>query len=88
VKVAEITPKTGEVIAAMMITNEHDQVVITTQSGQMIKLPVTPKSIPVLTRPTQGVILMRPKAGDNVVAVALTSVQEEGGAETPPPSEE
>jgi hypothetical protein len=55
-----------------MVTNENDEVVMTTQSGQMIKLPIDAKSIPVLTRPTQGVILMRPKAGDKVVAVALT----------------
>lgn len=72
VKVAEITTKTGDVVAAMMVTQEHEEMVITTQSGQMIKLPITTKSIPVLTRPTQGVILMRPKSGDKVVAVALT----------------
>ncbi len=73
VKVAEITKKTGNVVAAMMVTELHHEVVITTESGQMIKLPLTEKSIPVLTRPTQGVILMRPKAGDKVVAVALTN---------------
>jgi DNA gyrase subunit A len=72
VKVAEITAKTGNVIAAMMVTQEHEELVITTQSGQMIKLPIDAKSIPVLSRPTQGVILMRPKAGDKVAAVALT----------------
>lgn len=78
VKVAEITPKTGNVIAAMTVTHENEEMVITTQSGQMIKMPITPKSIPVLTRPTQGVILMRPKAGDKVVAVALTMEGVEG----------
>ncbi len=72
VKVAEITSKTGEVVAAMMVTEQHDEVVITTQSGQMIKLPIEDRSIPILTRPTQGVILMRYKSGDKVVAVALT----------------
>jgi DNA gyrase subunit A len=77
VKVAEITPKTGDVVMAMMVTEYHEEVVITTQSGQMIKLPINPHSIPILTRPTQGVILMRPKAGDKVVAVALTVKVEE-----------
>lgn len=77
VKVAEITAKTGDVVAAMMVTQDHEEVVITTQSGQMIKLSVEDKSIPVLTRPTQGVILMRPKAGDKVVAVALTMKEAE-----------
>jgi DNA gyrase subunit A len=73
VKVAEVTAKTGEVIAAMMVTHLHQEVVITTQSGQMIKMEISNDCIPVLTRPTQGVILMRPKAGDKVVAVALTT---------------
>jgi DNA gyrase subunit A len=73
VKVAEVTPKTGEVVAAMMVTHLHEEVVITTQSGQMIKMEISNACIPVLTRPTQGVILMRPKAGDKVVAVALTT---------------
>jgi DNA gyrase subunit A len=72
VKVAEITKKTGNVAAAMMVTPDHQQVVITTKEGQTIKLPVTKEAIPVLTRPTQGVILMRLKAGDQVVAAALT----------------
>jgi len=80
VKVAEITKKTGMVVAAMMVTEQHIEVVITTESGQMIKLPLNAKSIPILTRPTQGVILMRPKAGDKVVAVALTNEASEGEA--------
>jgi len=60
-----------------MVTELHQEVVITTESGQMIKLPLNEKSIPILTRPTQGVILMRPKAGDKVVAVALTNESSE-----------
>jgi DNA gyrase subunit A len=72
VKVASITKKTGLVASARIISHEHDEVIITTQSGQAIKLPVNKNSIPVLTRPTQGVILMRLKSSDKVVAVALT----------------
>ena len=78
VKVAEITSKTGNVVAAMMVTPDHEEVVITTQAGQMIKLPITPQSLPILTRPTQGVILMRPSTGDVVSAVALTYKQDAG----------
>lgn len=76
VKVAEITKKTGNVAAAMMVSQDHEEVVITTSSGQTIKLPITKKSIPVLTRPTQGVILMRLKESDKVVAAALTYKEE------------
>ena len=78
VKVAEINQKTGRVAAAKMVTQEHEEVVITTSSGQAIKLPISKRSIPVLTRPTQGVILMRPKPGDRVVAAALTLIDETG----------
>lgn len=80
VKVAAITTKTGNVASARMITHLNEEVIISTQSGQTIKLPVSAKSIPVLTRPTQGVILMRLKAGDKVVTVALTYEAVEAGA--------
>lgn len=76
VKVADITTKTGKVAAAMMVSQDHEEVVITTQSGQTIKLPIKKKSIPILTRPTQGVILMRLKSSDKVVAAALTYKEE------------
>lgn len=79
VKVSEVTKKTGLIAAARMVSEEHDSVVITTKQGQTIKLPITKGSIPVLTRPTQGVILMRLKSDDKVVAVALTYKAEEGG---------
>ena len=79
VKVAEITTKTGKVASARkVISAEHKEVVITTKEGQTIKLPLSKKSIPILTRPTQGVILMRLKKTDEVVAVALTFKQVEG----------
>jgi len=44
----------------------------------MIKLPLSKKSIPTLTRATQGVILMRLKGDNKVVAVALTYKKTEG----------
>lgn len=72
VKVAAINKKTGNVAAAKLVTEINKEVVITTKNGQAIKLPLTKKSIPTLTRPTQGVILMKLKAGDKVVAVAVT----------------
>lgn len=77
VKVADITKKTGLVAAARKInTNLHDEVVLSTKEGQTIKFELTKKSIPILTRPTQGVILMRPKKGDVVTAVAVTFKEE------------
>lgn len=72
VKVSDITKRTGTVAAALRVDDSHEEVVISTKEGQTIKLPLTKKSIPVLTRPTQGVILIRLKKTDAVVAVALT----------------
>ncbi len=79
VKVADITKRTGLVAGARKANSEeHKEVVITTKEGQTIKLPLTKKSIPTLTRPTQGVILMRLKGDNKVAAVALTYKKAEG----------
>jgi len=57
VKVAEITEKTGKVVSSMIIPLGSEEVIITSQKGQIVKLEVN--SIPKLLRATQGVILMR-----------------------------
>ncbi len=77
VKVAKLTARTGDVIAAMFVDQITDQVVLTSNRAQMIKLPL--KNIPRLKRATQGVILMRfTKSGDKVAAV--TSLEKDGEA--------
>ena len=69
VKAAVVNPKTGNLAAAVMVTQEIEQVVITSKGGQVIKLPL--KNIPQLGRATQGVILMRyTDKGDSVAAAA------------------
>ncbi len=76
VKVAKITPKTGKVIAAHMVTENIETAVLTSKKAQVIKLPL--KNIKRLGRATQGVILMRfAKPGDSVVATALLEKQPE-----------
>ena len=68
VKVANITPKTGKVVASQIVDQEIKQVIITSKKAQVIKLPL--KNIPRLGRDTQGVILMRfSKPNDTVAAV-------------------
>jgi len=70
VKAAVVNEKTGALTAANMVTQEADQVVITSKSGQVIKLPI--KNIPQTGRSTQGVIVMRFAAkSDGVAAVAV-----------------
>ncbi len=72
VKVAELSDKTGKIASVRMVTENDEQVVITTKGAQVIKLPL--KNIKVLGRSTQGVILMRPGKGD--VVTAVTTLQE------------
>ncbi|MFH1243949.1 MAG: DNA gyrase subunit A [bacterium] len=72
VKVAELSDRTGLIAAVRMVTEDDEQVVITTKAAQVIKLPL--KNIKVLGRSTQGVILMRPTPGDLVTSV--TTLQE------------
>lgn len=67
VKVAELSQRTGMIAAVRMVTEDDEQVVITTKAAQVIKLPL--KNIKVLGRSTQGVILMRPAKGDLVTSV-------------------
>lgn len=75
VKVAELSERTGKVSAARLVSEVDQQVVITTRSGQVIKLPL--KNIKVLGRSTQGVILMRPGKGDIVTSVTTLQEAEE-----------
>lgn len=70
VKAAVVNPKTGSLKTAIMVTQNIDQVIITSRMGQVIKLPL--KNIPQLGRATQGVILMRfANKGDSVAAAAV-----------------
>jgi len=77
VKVAELSKKTGLIAAARMVTELDREVVITTRGAQVIKLPL--KNIKVLSRSTQGVILMRPAKGDLITSV--TTLQDNSGEE-------
>lgn len=57
VKVARVTPRTGNVAVAQVIPQTSEEIIITSSKGQIVKLAVS--SIPKLSRDTQGVILMR-----------------------------
>jgi DNA gyrase subunit A len=82
VKAASVTPKTGDLATAIMVTEAVDQVVMTSKMGQVIKLPL--KNIPQLGRATQGVILMRfANKADSVAAVACLE-KDNGEEETSP----
>ena len=65
IKTANITPKTGELIASKVLSGEEDLIVIS-KKGQVIRTEI--KTISVLSRPTQGVRIMRLDEGDRVAS--------------------
>lgn len=68
VKAANVTSKTGNIIACRLVDQTINQIILTSKKAQVIKLAL--KNIPRLGRDTQGVILMRfSKAGDTVAAL-------------------
>ncbi len=75
VKVANITTKTGQVAGAKVLeqTFEGDAILIS-KKGVTIRMNL--KDIPTLGRATQGVTLMRLKAGDKVSTLSIIRVDE------------
>jgi DNA gyrase subunit A len=79
VKAGVVNPKIGNIAAMTVVTQDYEQVIITSTQGQVIKLPL--KNIPQMGRATQGVIMMRfTKKGDTVAAITAlekTNISEE-----------
>lgn len=74
VKAAKVTDKTGAIVTAQIVTPNDDTLVLTSNKGQLIKIPV--KTVPTLQRQTQGVILMRMRREERVVAATVVSSKE------------
>jgi len=66
IKAANITPKTGNLAAAKILTGEEEDLIVISQKGQVIRTEI--KSIPALNRATQGVRIMKLEAGDKVAS--------------------
>ena len=67
VKVANVSEKTGKVVVSEIIPKDATNIIITSKKGQVVQLEL--KSIPRLSRATQGVILMRfSKTGDHIAS--------------------
>lgn len=72
VKTAKVTEKTGKIVCGLVITTaEHaeGELVIMSKKGQVIKLPL--KDVPTLGRDTQGVRVMKMRAGDSIASVVF-----------------
>ncbi|MCU0678399.1 MAG: DNA gyrase subunit A [Candidatus Pacebacteria bacterium] len=72
IKTAKVTDKTGVVIGALVLNPEErmeGELVIMSKKGQVIKLPL--KDVPTLGRDTQGVRVMKMRAGDSIASIVF-----------------
>ncbi len=67
IKTAKVTSKTGKLIVAKVITDEEELIAMS-KKGQVIRTAL--KDIPELGRQTQGVTIMRLRAGDGIASLA------------------
>ncbi len=69
IKTAEVTPKTGEIIGAKVVTGNGDdeEIVVVSKKGQVIRTGIS--SISLLSRATQGVRIMKMREGDSIASM-------------------
>ena len=73
--VAKVTDKTGHIVSVKNIDEHTVDIIITSESGQVIRIPVA--SIPSSSRNTQGVRLMRLNDSDKISAVSVLEKSDE-----------
>lgn len=66
IKTANVTAKTGELVASRVLTGEEEDLIVISQKGQVIRAKIS--SIPKISRATQGVKIMRLDEGDKVAS--------------------
>lgn len=71
IKTMNVTAKTGKLVGAYIARPEDKEVdmIVTSEKGIIIRVPFA--SIPLLSRVTQGVRMMKPQAGDRVSAFTV-----------------
>jgi len=69
VKAANLADKTGDIVNAQILTKDDEALILTSKKGQIMRIPL--KSVPRLTRDTQGVIIMRLSGDDKVAAATI-----------------
>lgn len=70
IKTAKVTAKTGNVVGAAIVNGDEKaegELVVMSKKGQVIKLPL--KDVPSLGRQTQGVKVMKMRAGDSIASI-------------------
>ncbi|RLC37380.1 DNA gyrase subunit A [candidate division Kazan bacterium] len=86
VKTMNVTNKTGKIIGARLVQRKlNTDIIITSTSGQIIRLPL--KGISILGRATQGVRVMRLKGNDKVASFTVLVMEGEDGSVEDPNAE-
>jgi len=66
IKAANVNSKTGDVVAAKVLSGEEEDLIVISRKGQVIRTKVS--QIPKLSRSTQGVRLMKVGEGDKIAS--------------------
>ncbi len=69
IKTANVTDKTGPIVGAKIVTDDHSELIAISAKSQVIRTEL--ESIPVLSRATQGVRVMKLREGDNLASLTL-----------------
>ncbi len=72
IKTVKVTEKTGEVVGAIVLSPEEradGELVIMSKKGQVIRLAL--REVPTLGRDTQGVRVMKMRAGDSIASIVF-----------------
>jgi DNA gyrase subunit A len=69
IKTANVTDKTGVIVGAKIVTDDHSELIAISAKSQVIRTEL--ESIPVLSRATQGVRVMKLREGDRLASLTL-----------------
>jgi DNA gyrase subunit A len=67
IKTGNVTPKTGPVITAAVVSEQEEEIVAVSKKGQVIRTSI--EEIPELGRQTQGVRIMKLREGDSLASL-------------------
>lgn len=69
IKTANVTEKTGPLVIGRIVTSETEELIAISKQGQVIRTQID--EIPTLSRATQGVRIMKLRAGDSIASLTL-----------------
>lgn len=69
IKTANVTDKTGAIVGAKIVTDDHSELIAISAKSQVIRTEM--ESIPILSRATQGVRVMKLREGDRLASLTL-----------------